>query len=132
MIKKSVLIARIDDLQSKLDDIYELRPDLTRLDENRRILQSIGIPKDDADEVLRNGRGLAMRKLINPDNGKEYEILCEPVSIDDEDYSVRIQDKPYQEYFAQAMSVDELRELIAIDERIRSLYAENQRLKSLL
>jgi len=136
MIPKAELRKRVEEQERRLKLIYKYIPSLESIEDNVRVLQSLGLKEYKIEEAISQGKTYTS-SITNPQTGEEMAIYVEEVSIrngDDGKYGVFIGDAPYKEFFSSKtlLSTARIEELSKDTPEIRTLYEENRRLKKLI
>ena len=137
MISKSELLNKSNELEAKLQLIYKYAPSFRNIEENVRVLQSMGLSDFKIEEAISSKSTCVVSSLINPLNGEEMSVYVEDISIREDlntgEYVVFVGAFPYKDFFAQAlMTTRKLEELSKNNPEIKALYDENRRLKKSL
>ena len=136
MATKTDQKARADELNRQLKLIYKYKPSLQNLEENIKVLQSLGMDEDKIKEVICTGSTNVFNTIINPLTGEEMAIFVEDVSIrkdKDAGYGVFVGKVPYKEFFSSSLLTQErLETLSKVIPEVKDLYTENLHLKELL
>ena len=136
MILKAELQKRVEEQERRLNLIYKYIPSLVFIENNVRVLQSLGLKEYQVEQVISQGKTYISSSITNPKTGEEMAIYVEEVSIQkgkDGQYGVFIGKVPYQDYFSQILMTNAKIETLAKEvPEVRALYEENQKLKSLL
>ena len=136
MTPKAELQKRVEEQDRQLQLIHKYLPSLEYIEENVRVLQSLGLKDYQIEEAISRGSTYAVNAITNPQTGEEMAIYVVEVSIqktEDGQYGVFIGKVPYQEYFSQALMTKAKIEALAMEvPEVMAIYKENQKLKSLI
>jgi hypothetical protein len=136
MTPKAELQQRVEEQDRQLQLIHKYLPFLEHIEDNVRVLQSLGLKDYQIEEAISRGSTYAVNAITNPQTGEEMAIYVEEISIqktEDGQYGVFIGKVPYQEYFSRTLMARAKIEALAKEvPEIRAIYKENQQMRTLI